>query len=87
MKYPEPVKSKNNWFIFKLISDEQDFSIDPSKEHARNIVIKNLEIEKLKSCGRAYLDKLLSGKSITADRKLFDLMSDNLIRNFEKENQ
>ena len=75
----KPIKSKNNWIIFKLISDEQDLSIDPSKEHAKNIVIKKLRDRKSKKLGRNYLDKLLSGKSITADRLLFDLMSDNLL--------
>ncbi len=75
----EPVKSKNNWFIFKLISDEQDLSIDPSKEHAKNIVIKKLKDRKSQKLGRIYLDNLLSGKSINADRRLFDLMSDNLL--------
>lgn len=75
-----PVKSKNNWFIFKLFSDEQDLSIDPSKEHAKNIVIKKLRDRKSQKVGREYLDKLLSGKSITADRRLFELMSDSLLK-------
>lgn len=75
----KPVKSKSNWFIFKLVSDEQDLSIDPSKEHAKNIVIKKLKDRKSQKLGRDYLDKVLSGVRITADRKLFDLMSDNLL--------
>jgi len=75
----KPIKSKNNWFIFQLVSDEQDLSIDPSKEHAKNIVIKKLRDRKSQKLGRNYLDKLLSGKSITADRQLFDLMSDTLL--------
>ena len=80
----KPVISKNNWFIFKLVSDEQDLSIDPSKEHARNIVIKKLRDRKAQKLGRAYLDKLLSGKSLTADRKLFDLMSDTLLETLKE---
>jgi parvulin-like peptidyl-prolyl isomerase len=75
----KPIKANNNWFIFKLVSDEQDLSIDPSKEHAKNIVIKKLKDRKSQKLGRKYLDKLLSGVRITADRKLFDLMSDNLL--------
>ena len=75
----KPVKSKSNWFIFKLVSDEQDLSIDPSKEHAKNIVIKKLKDRKSQKLGRDYLDKVLSGERITVDRKLFDLMSDNLL--------
>jgi peptidyl-prolyl cis-trans isomerase C len=74
-----PVKYKDNWFLFKLISDKQDLSIDPSKEQAKNIVIKKLRDRKSQRLGQNYLDKLLSGKSITADRRLFDVVSDNLL--------
>ena len=74
-----PVRYKDNWFLFKLISDEQDLSIDPSKEHAKNIVIKKLRDRKSQKLGRTYLDKLFSGKSITADRRLFDILADNLL--------
>lgn len=75
----KPIKSKNNWFIFQLVSDEQDLSIDPSKDHAKNIVIKKLRDRKAQKLGRAYLDKLFIGKSINADRRLFDIMSDKLL--------
>ncbi len=75
----KPVKANDNWFIFKLVDDEPDLTIDPSKEHARNIVIKKLKDRKSQKLGRTYLDKLLSGKSITADRQLFDIMSDKLL--------
>ena len=74
-----PVRYRDNWFLFKLISDEQDSSVDPSKEHAKNIVIKKLRDRKSQKLGRTYLDKLLSGKSITADRRLFDIIADNLL--------
>lgn len=75
----KPVKAKDNWFIFKLIEDEQDLAIDPSKEHARNIVIKKNKDRKSQMLGRAYLDKLMSGKSIIADRQLFDIMADKFL--------
>ena len=75
----KPVKSKNNWFIFKLVSDEQDLSIDPSKDHARNIVIKKIKDRKAQKIGRTFIDELLSGRSITADRGLFDLLSNKLL--------
>jgi len=74
-----PVRYKDNWFLFKLISDEQDLSIDPSKEHAKNIVIKKLRDRKSQKLGRTYLDKLFSGRSITADHKLFEILADNLL--------
>lgn len=74
-----PYKSGNNWFIFKLISDEIDNSIDPSKEHARNIVLKKLKDRKSQNLGRAYLNTLFTGKKIEADRNLFNLISNNLL--------
>jgi parvulin-like peptidyl-prolyl isomerase len=76
----KPLLSKGNWFILKLVSDDQDISIDPSKDHARNIVIKKLRDRKAQKLGKIYLDKLFSGRSINADRRLFDLMSDNLLQ-------
>lgn len=80
----KPVNAKNNWFIFKLVGDEQDLAIDPSKEHAKNIVIKKLTDRKSQKLGRVYLDKLLSGKTINADRQLFDIMSDKLLEILKK---
>jgi len=75
-----PIKSKENWFIFKLVDDQIDPAMDPSKDHARNIVIKKIRDRKSQKLGRAYLDNLLAGKSITADRALFDLLSYNLLK-------
>jgi hypothetical protein len=43
-------------------------------------VIKKIKDRKAQKLGRVYLDKLFSGRSITADRRLFDLMSDNLLQ-------
>jgi len=76
----QPFKNKSNWFIFKLVDDQQDESIDPSKDHARNIVIKKLRDRRSQKIGRNFLDSLLSGKSIAADRRLFDLLSDELLK-------
>lgn len=75
----KPINSKNNWFIFKLLDDNQDVSIDPSNEHAKNIVIKKLKDKKLQTIGRSFLDNLLGGKVISADRKLFNEISKKLI--------
>ncbi|MEO8231969.1 MAG: peptidyl-prolyl cis-trans isomerase [Ignavibacteriota bacterium] len=79
----KPVKSKGNWFIFKLIDDQQDMSIDLSKDYARNIVVKKIRDRKSQKLGRSYLDKLLKVKRITADRRLFDLLSDKLLEVME----
>ncbi|MBE0538580.1 MAG: peptidylprolyl isomerase [Ignavibacterium sp.] len=75
-----PVKANNNWFIFKLVDDQQDPSIDLSKDYARNIVIKKITDRKSQKLGRAVLDKLLGGKNITADRQIFDKMSDRFLK-------
>lgn len=75
----KPVKSKDNWFIFKLVDDQPDITIDLSKDYARNIVIKKIKDRRSQKVGKNYLDELLIDKRITADRKLFDLLSDNLL--------
>ncbi|HMN23353.1 MAG TPA: peptidylprolyl isomerase [Ignavibacteriaceae bacterium] len=75
----KPVKSKDNWFIFKLVDDQPDITIDLSKDYARNIVIKKIKDRRSQKVGKNFLDELLIDKRITADRKLFDLLSDNLL--------
>ena len=75
----KPIKFNNNWFVFKLVDDQQDKSIDLLKDHAKNIVIKKLEDRKSQKIGQEFLDNLLVGKSIIADRQLFDLLSDKLL--------
>lgn len=75
----KPVNSKDNWFIFKLVDDQPDITIDLSKDYARNIVIKKIKDRRSQKVGKNYLDELLIDKRITADRKLFDLLSDNLL--------
>jgi len=74
-----PIKTKDNWFIFKLIDDYPDVSIDLSNDQAKNIVIKKLKDRKSQNLGRVFLDKLLVGKSIMADRRLFDIFSKKLV--------
>lgn len=80
----KPIKSKNNWFIFKLINDEQDASIDLSKDYAKNIVIKKIRDRKSQTIGRNYLDNLLGGKSITADRRILNAFSEKLFAVIKK---
>lgn len=75
----KPIKVNQNWFLFKLVNDEQDASIDLTKEHAKNIVIKKLKDRKSQKFGRIFLDSLLAEKSITADRRLFNLLADELL--------
>ena len=76
----KPIKSKENWFIFKLVGDEQDTTIDLSKDYAKNIVLKKIKDRKSQKLGRIFLDKLLGGKSIMADRRLFDIFSEKIVQ-------
>jgi hypothetical protein len=64
-----PVKSGDGWFIFKLISENQNSEINLSSEHARNMVKKTLQDRKVQQVGGAYLDSLIGGKRIEADKK------------------
>jgi hypothetical protein len=66
-----PVKSGDGWFIFKLISENQNPGINLSSEHARSMVKKTLQDRKVQQVGGAYLDSLIGGKSIEADKKIF----------------
>jgi hypothetical protein len=66
-----PVKSGDGWFIFKLISENQSPGINLSSEHARNMVNKTLQDRKVQQVGGAYLDSLIGGRSIEADKKIF----------------
>ena len=77
-EFTKPILSNRNWFIFKLIGDRRDETIDLSKDHAKNIVIKTLSDRKSQKIGREYLDRIFKGKTITADRKVFDIFFENL---------
>jgi hypothetical protein len=66
-----PFKSGDGWFIFKLLSENQNPGINLSSEHARNMVKKTLQDRKVQQVGGAYLDSLIGGKSIEADKKIF----------------
>jgi hypothetical protein len=80
-----PVKSGDGWFIFKLISENQNPGINLSSEHARNMVKKILQDRKVQQVGGAYLDSLIGGKSIEADKKIFLKMFDALYGIISKE--
>ena len=56
-EFTKPILSNRNWFIFKLIGDRRDETIDLTKEHAKNIVIKTLSDRKSQKIGREYLDR------------------------------
>jgi len=74
----KPVKYKNNWFIFKLVSEKQDISLDLTKDNVKNIVIKKIKDKKTQKLAITFLDKLLVGKTVTANRGLFDTVTGKL---------
>ena len=80
-----PVKSGDGWFIFKLISENQNPGINLSSEHARNLVKKTLQDRKVQQVGGAYLDSLIGGKRIEADKKIFLKVCDAMYSDLSKE--
>ena len=82
-----PIKSGEGWFIFKLISENQNPGINLSSEHARNMVKKTLQGRKVQQVGGAYLDSLIGGKRIEADKKIFLKIFDAMYSVLSKEYQ
>jgi len=80
-----PIKSDEGWFIFKLISENQNPGINLSSEHARNMVKKTLQDRKVQQVGGAYLDSLIGGRSIEADKKIFLKIFDAMYSVLSKE--
>jgi hypothetical protein len=66
-----PVKSGNGWFIFKLVSKNQNSGVNLSTQQPKNMVMRTLQDRKMKQVGGAYLDSLIGGKSVEADGKIF----------------
>ncbi len=73
-----PINIKGQWLVIKLLNDENDKTIIPGTDHAKNLVIKKLKDQKAQIIGRKFLDNLLYGKSVTADKKLFELITEYL---------
>jgi hypothetical protein len=80
-----PVKSGDGWFIFKLISENQNPGINLSSEHARNMVNKTLHDRKVQQVGGSYLDSLIGGRRIEADKKIFLKIFDAMYSVLSKE--
>ncbi|MBE0570310.1 MAG: peptidyl-prolyl cis-trans isomerase [Ignavibacteriaceae bacterium] len=73
-----PIKSGEGWFIFKLVSENQNPGINLSSEHAKNLVKKTLQDRKVQQVGSAYLDSLIGGRRIEADKKIFFKIFDSM---------
>ncbi len=73
-----PIKSKEQWLICKVKYEEIDNTINPSTGQAGNKVFTALKNRKQKNIAGSFIDNLLGGRSITADRKIFDKLYENL---------
>ena len=82
-----PIKSGEGWFIFKLISQENNPAVNLSTEQPRNIVKKTLTDRKVQQVGGAYLDSLIGGKRIEADKEIFLKIFDAMYSILSKEYQ
>lgn len=82
-----PIKSGEGWFIFKLISQGNNPAINLSTEQPRNIVKKTLTDRKVQQIGGAYLDSLIGGRRIEADKKIFVKIYDAIYSVLSKEYQ
>lgn len=75
----EPLKDNNEWYLFRLVEEEIDTSLLRDSEEAKNKTISILKERKRRSISENYLNNLLGGKTISANKELFNLFSDNLI--------
>ncbi|AFH48901.1 Hypothetical protein IALB_1190 [Ignavibacterium album JCM 16511] len=80
----EPIKSNDKWFIFKLVSEETDSSIVRANESAKNKTISILSERKRKKIAGNFLDKILGGRTISANSELFNHFADKLIDVLQK---
>lgn len=75
----EPIKSNNYWYIFKLVGEEVDSSLLNDNEISRNKTISILKERKRKKIAENFLNNLLGGKTISANRELFVYFIDSII--------
>lgn len=66
-----PIKSGTGWFIFKLENQNHNPAVSLSNDQAKNIVTKVLTDRKIQEFGGVYLDSLIGGRSIEADKNVF----------------
>jgi parvulin-like peptidyl-prolyl isomerase len=79
-----PMLSNNNWFIFKLENEEIDSTILSDNETARNKTISILSERKRKALAGKFLDKVIGGRTISANSELFNLFADTLVNIIQK---
>lgn len=79
-KFSVPINSDSKWYLFKIVSEEIDSSLFNNSETARNKAISILTERKRKNIAGRFLDSLLGGRTITADKELFNTFTDKLIQ-------
>ncbi len=79
-----PMLSNNSWFIFKLENEEIDSTILSDNETARNKTIAILSERKRKALAGKFLDKVIGGRTISANSELFNLFADTLVNIIQK---
>jgi parvulin-like peptidyl-prolyl isomerase len=80
----EPIKIDDLWLMFKLISDDPNPStINLSPDQIKNIITEKLKSKEAQKIGNEFINNLLADKSITADRKLFNLLADKFTQHFD----
>lgn len=75
----EPFKSNNKWYIFNLVNEEIDSSLINDNETAKNKTISILSEKKRRKIAGNFLDKLLGGRTISANNELFNDFADVLV--------
>ncbi|MCL6495676.1 MAG: peptidylprolyl isomerase [Ignavibacterium sp.] len=75
-----PINSDSKWYLFKIVREEIDSSLFNNGETARNKAISILIERKRKNIAGRFLDSLLGGRTIAADKELFNAFTDKLIQ-------
>ena len=79
-EFSVPIYSDFKWYLFKVVSEEIDSTLFNDNETARNKSISILTERKRKNIASRFLDSLLGGRTITADKELFTAFTDKLIQ-------
>jgi len=77
-EFSSPIYSEGIRAIFKIISEGVNTRYDSSADHKRNAVYTLIKERRAKNISGAFVDKLVGGRSVTADKELFLTFTDTL---------
>jgi hypothetical protein len=77
-EFSAPVYRFNKWFIYKVISASVNDNYSASADHKRNAAFTLIKERRGKLLAGVFLDKVIGGRSVEADKELFLLFSDRL---------